>query len=236
MFAVLKAAFHYFIFTSLYIACCALLMVYQVNQLLHLQYDITPYFFFVFFSTICSYNFHWYLSAGIESETLRVRWTLQHKTLHLVLFCIGLIGSVCYYFYFIQHWVWLGGAALLTFLYSAPKLSFPPFGSLRKIAYGKTLFLAFVWTYVTTFLPIAFDGHHWDKSAVLFCCHRFFFIYAICILFDFRDRDYDKKEGIRSMITHLSVQGINYLFYTVLFACAAVTAALYFYHFSLTAI
>ena len=41
---------------------------------------------------------------------------------------------------------------------------------------------------------------------------NFFFIYAICILFDFHDRDYDKKEGIRSMITYFNERGIDILF------------------------
>jgi hypothetical protein len=36
-----------------------------------------------------------------------------------------------------------------------------------------------------------------QEKELLFCCSRFFLIYAICILFDYRDRDQDKQEGIR---------------------------------------
>jgi len=141
-------------------------------------------------------------------------------------------GSIVFFFYFIKHWIALGGAVFLTFLYSAPKLSVAPFGYLKNFAVGKTIFLAFVWTYVTSVLPIALDGSHWNLLSALFCCHRFFLIYAICIPFDYRDRDYDRREGIRSMITHFSEKGINFLFYGSLLLYALVTISFYFFHFS----
>ena len=232
----LKYLFDLFIFTSCFIAGCAVLMSIQTNDLIHLQYDIPEYLLFVFSSTLCSYNFHWYLSANAASENARVRWTQHHKILHLVLMVLGGIGSVWFYFHFIAHWFWLGGAALLTFLYSAPKLTFGPFAWLKNIAIGKTLFLAFVWMYVTTFLPIAIDGHHWNMPALLFCLSRFFLIYAICIIFDYRDRDYDKKEGIRSMVTYFDERGINNLFAISMFLFAISTVWLYAYDFSLLTI
>lgn len=228
-----KYLFDLFLFTSCFIAGCAVMMAYQTNALLHLHYDTTGYLIFIFFSTLCSYNFHWYLSADATSENARVRWTQHHKALHLILTAIGAIGSVVYFFHFIAHWFWLSGSAVLTFLYSAPKLSYRPFGWLRKIAIGKTVFLAFVWMYVTTFLPIAIDDAHWNMLSLLFCLHRFFLIYAICIIFDYRDRDYDKQAGIRSMITFFNERGINNLFAVSLLAFALSTIALYFYGFSL---
>jgi 4-hydroxybenzoate polyprenyltransferase len=211
-------------------------MVHQANHLLNLHYNSTGYYWFVFFATLCSYNFHWYLTPDTFSENARVRWTQQHKKLHIALTAIGMTGAAWYFFYFIEHWFWLSGAVLLTFLYSAPKLPQRPFSWLRKIAIGKTLFLTFVWTYVTTFLPVAFDNQHWNMASLLFFLSRFFLIYAICILFDYRDRDYDKKEGIRSMITYFSEEGINRLFYVSLLLFAGCTAALYFFHFSWPAI
>jgi 4-hydroxybenzoate polyprenyltransferase len=229
----LKYLFDLFIFTSCFIAGCAVLMVCQTNQLMHLQYDIPAYLVFVFFSTLCSYNFHWYLSADATSENARVKWTQHHKILHLVLTGIGGVISVWYFFHFIAHWFWLFGSAFLTFLYSAPKIQYRPFAWLKRIAIGKTIFLAFVWMYVTTFLPIAIDGHHWNIPALLFCGHRFFLIYAICIIFDYRDRDYDRQEGIRSMITYFNERGINNLFGLSLLMFALSSVALYFYGYSL---
>src|SRR5690606_6399426 len=224
----IKKAFDFFVFTSIYIACCAVIMTAQTNQLLQLNYDITPYLLFVFFSTICSYNFHWYLTPEAETEKMRVNWTQRHKQLHLLLFCIGALGSAWYYFYFIEHWFWLSGAALLTFLYSAPKLAFRPFLYLRKIAIGKTIFLSFVWMYVTTLLPLIFSETLFTGKAFLFCISRFLFIYAICIIFDYRDRINDRKEGVKSMITYFSEKGINRLFYASLLLYFLSGPALYY--------
>jgi 4-hydroxybenzoate polyprenyltransferase len=216
--------FHFFLFTSLFISGCALMMVHQTNQLLHLKYDIPAYLLFVFFATLCSYNFHWYLTPDMPSETLRIGWTQRNKSLHLALFIIGFIGAGWFFIHFIRHWFWLMGSVVLTFLYSAPKLQFPPFHHLKKVAIGKTIFLAFVWMYVTTFLPIAIDDQHWGLPAALLCIHRFFLIYAICIIFDYRDRLYDRQQGIRSMITHFSEAGVNAIFLVSLLIFALSTA------------
>lgn len=224
----IRKSFDFFLFSSLYIAGCAVLMVHQSNHLLHLHYQYIHYFAFVFFSTICSYNFHWYLTPSAETEKIRNRWAGEHKGLHFVLFIVGLIGSAWYFFYFIEHWFWMGGAVFLTFLYSAPKITIPPFDQLRKVAIGKTIFLAFVWMYVTTFLPIIFSEKDWQTQDTLFCISRFFLIYSICIIFDYRDRQNDRKEGIRSLITFLSERGITLLFLVCLFIFAASTVALYF--------
>ena len=228
----LKYLFDLFLFTSLFIAGCALLMAYQTNDLLHLHYDQQAYLVFVFFSTLCSYNFHWYLSADAASENARVKWTEHHKMLHVVLTAIGGAGAIWYFFTFISHWFWLAGAVVLTFLYSAPKLSFGPFSWLKHIAIGKTIFLSFVWMYVTAFLPVAIDNNHWNMASLLFCSSRFFLIYAICIIFDYRDRDYDKRDGIRTLITYFNEAGINNLFAGALAVFLLSTICLYFYGFT----
>ncbi|HYF33592.1 MAG TPA: UbiA family prenyltransferase [Chitinophagaceae bacterium] len=224
-----RKIFDLFLFSSLFIAICAVIMTFQTNQLLSLDYDHRHYAAFVFFSTICSYNFHWYLTPASCTERTRAHWTRQNKLLHLLLFIAGGIGAAWYFFSFQQVWFWLMVPVILTFLYSAPKLPYGPFRWLKKVAIGKTIFLSMVWLYVTTLAPMLISEQPLQTSFVLFACSRFFLIYAICILFDYRDREEDKKDGIRSMITYFSEQGITILFYGSLAAFAAATAALYLY-------
>jgi 4-hydroxybenzoate polyprenyltransferase len=228
-----RKAFDLFIFSSLFIALCAVIMTLQTTQLFHLDYNVKHYYAFVFFSTICSYNFHWYLTPDSFSEHSRANWTRQNKLLHLILYFVGMIGAAWYFFSFLHAWLWLGIAAGLTFLYSAPKIPYAPFTLLKKIAVGKTLFLALVWMYVTTVPPFILGDTEWKLSHLLFACSRFFLIYAICILFDYRDREADKKDGIRSMITYFSEKGIDALFFGSLLLFLAATVALYFTGFSL---
>ena len=164
---------------------------------------------FIFFSTVCSYNFHWALTPHSVAPSQRLQWDVNHKNYHLLLSVGGAIGALVFFFYFKNKWYYIAPSAILTFLYSAPKISF--FQPLKKVAIGKTIFLAMIWAYVTAALPILIEGSMSEK-ALLFCIGQFFFIYAICILFDFRDREDDKADGIRSMITYFNERGINILF------------------------
>lgn len=205
--------FRFFIYSNLFIACCAVLMLaYTSSQLLH-QTASFSLLAFVFFATISSYSFHWYLTpAADDFDSDRIEWLSGHKDVHLALFIVGILGAAFYGFKLYEHWPWLIFAAVITFLYSAPKIPHPWFRFLRKIAIGKTIFLAGVWMFVTSMLPLAISDKPWQAAFTLFCINRFFLIYAICILFDYRDREYDISVGIRSLITKLSERQINWLF------------------------
>ena len=207
-----KRLFYLFIFSNLFIAGCAMAMVAQTDSfLLHRSPNIY-FIWFVFFSTVCSYSFHWYLTKDPVISTTRVKWVEQNRKIHVILFIIGLIGAGIFFFYLFPYWIWLFLSAAMTFLYSAPKIPHPWFRALRKVALGKTIFLALVWTHVTTILPILISGQDWQVQHTLFVISRFFLVYAICILFDYRDRDDDKANGVRSLITYLGERGITALF------------------------
>jgi 4-hydroxybenzoate polyprenyltransferase len=175
---------------------------------------------FIFFSTLCSYSFHWYLTPDIDLPSSRLHWLKNHRNTHIVLFLTSILGVAFYGIMLVEYWPWILLSGLITFLYTAPKIPHLWFKALRKVALGKTVFLAFVWTYVTTTLPVQLSGQSWEYEHHLFACSRFFLIYAICILFDYRDREYDRSIGIRSLITWLNEKGIAILFYAslILFA------------------
>jgi 4-hydroxybenzoate polyprenyltransferase len=208
-------------------------MVNQTHQLfLHTAPDL--YFLaFVFFSTVCSYSFHWHLSTAPALASHRIEWQQRNYPVQLILFAIGLIGSGIFFFFLARHWSWLLLSAFITFLYSAPKIPHDHFRALRKIAYGKTIFLALVWMYVTTILPVLISDGIWKGDFYLFIISRFFMIYAICILFDYRDREDDKAKGIRSLITYLNEVSIRNLFFFSVLVFLVSTLCLLFYHYSL---
>lgn len=188
-------------------------MTHQVNLLLDLDYNATAFGWFVFFSTMCSYNFHWLLTHESHEYSIRIEWTQVNRTLHRILFVSCGIGSAIFFLPFIQWWPAFAFAVVLTFLYSAPKIPYFIFKKLRRVAYGKTIFLSAVWTYVTTVLPMIISTTPFNSNSILFIISRFMLIYAICIIFDMRDREQDKKEGIQSLITYLSLNGVKRLFY-----------------------
>lgn len=223
--------FRFFVYSNLFIAVCAILMMQQTYELLlHTSPDIYL-ISFVFFATICSYSFHWYLTPDVPGESSRIKWLKKNRIVHVVLFFAGLAGAIIFGLFLIDHWYWLLLSALITFLYSAPKIPHPYFRALRKVALGKTLFLAFVWMYVTTIFPVQVSEQPWQPDFFLFAAGRFFLVYAICIIFDYRDRDYDRSIGIRSLITWLNKRSITTLFVSSLFVFAIFTCLLYKYDY-----
>lgn len=188
-------------------------MTYQTCALFQLPFPFALAGF-VFSGSVCSYNFHWYLTPPtVEQPSEKEVWSISNKPIHLALFILGLVGSAVFTFLLIQHWFWLGITAFVTFLYSAPKITHPLFSHLKKIAVGKTIFLAFAWMHVTTLLPMVMEIRLLGWDHVWFVVNRFFYIYAICILFDYRDVEEDRRAGIRSLITYLNEQGIDLLFW-----------------------
>jgi 4-hydroxybenzoate polyprenyltransferase len=211
-------------------------MVYQTSHFLLHSGPPDNLMAFVFFSTICSYNFHWYLTPNSATPSQRIHWAQQFKAWHLLLCFIGLAGALIYFIPIRAHWLALSFAAFVTFLYSAPKIPLYFFNGLKRIAIGKTIFLSFVWMYVTTVLPVILSEQKWGTDSSLFALSRFFLIYAICILFDFRDREDDKNDGIKSLITYFSERGIHNLFIISLLIFAATTIGLYHYQHSVLSI
>lgn len=201
-------------------------MACQASLLLLHAWPGRPFLAFLLFSTICSYSFHWYLTPAYAGTSSRSAWLQRHRPVHLVLLVAGLLGTAVSFGWLTHHWSWLAGGALVTFLYSAPKIPHPFFRALRKVAIGKTIFLAFMWMYATTLLPLLLSGAAWQWSFTLFAAGRFFLIYAICILFDFRDREYDKSTGIRSLVTLLPEKQIDRIFVLSLAAFAVSTLLL----------
>ncbi len=220
----LRGLFNFLIFSSIYIAVCAVLMAWETAEILGLAFDRFNYAGFVFFSTISSYNFHWYLTPGSPRYSERILWGQRQRALQLAGCVIGTLGAGWFFIPLAQHWLPISGAVVLTFLYSAPKLHM--FRWLSKIAVGKTIFLAGVWTYVTTTLP-ALIAWKLDADTLYLTVYRFFFVYAICILFDYRDREEDREAGIRSLITKLEDPHLDKLYYgslVVAWICAFLLA------------
>ncbi len=172
---------------------------------------------FIFCGTVSSYNFHWFLTRQGERVSKKISFNIHNRQLHFVLSISALLASAWFAFLLIDHFHYLAITALFTFIYSAPKIPLPSFNIFRRLAIGKTIFLSLAWMHVTSGLPLLIGGLTSTTGFVFYLVNRFFFIYCICIIFDYRDREIDKKENIRSMITAFSEKGINRLFWTSFF-------------------
>lgn len=212
-----KRLFDVLLFTSLFIAGCAVLLVYQTALLFNLRFPFALYLF-VLSGAVCSYNFHWYLTPPVaETPSGKLAWSLSNRQLHLALFLFGAGGAAVSSLVLVHNWFWLGVTAALAFLYSAPKIEHPLTRWLRKIAVGKTIFLAAAWAHVTVLFPLLVTAGNPSASQLWFFVNRFFFLYAICIVFDRRDVAADRAAGIKSLVTYFNDKGVDRLFWVSIF-------------------
>ena len=206
-------ALSFFIFSNLFITFCAVVMSIYTAAVFHLAYNL-PLLLFTASGTLCSYSFHWLLPSTHTELSSREKWSLKNRSLLFVLFFIGAAGSFYSILPLMKNINALIPMIILTFLYSSGKLPRGPFIFFRKYFIGKTIYLALMWSLVTVYLPIAVSNLPWSISHTFFLINRFFFLFAICILFDLRDKDADTMQGIKSFITILPLNRIKYLYYS----------------------
>ena len=98
----------------------------------------------------------------------------------LLLFLIG-FASVAYVMPFVQNDSKLKG--------------------LRDVPVLKNIFLAFSWSAATVALPLSSNElYHVQQHDLMIFFQRFFFIFALSLLFDIRDSKYDQSEGVSTIV------------------------------------
>ncbi len=215
-----------FVFGNIYISLCAVVMVLYTARVFELVLH-AEFYLFIFFASLTSYSFHWYLTPDVHSSSERYIWVNENKKLLLFLLIAGSCCSLIFIFLLLEHFKILLISAGVTFFYSANKIPFWPFTYLKKIIIGKTVYLAIVWTFVTAALPVLIAGKTWQVQNTFFCLNRFFLIYPICLLFDFRDKDEDKKQNILNIVGLLSIRSLR-MFYYAFLVLFFISSALFF--------
>lgn len=169
---------------------------------------------FVFFATLCSYNFHYIMAGAFQRQKISLQLIYSRYSGVLVLLA-GVTGVL---FFFSGAHILPGNVAiafLLTFLYSVPLFPFKVLAFTRKAGIVKTLLLAFTWMFVTAYLPLAQYGVEFTNPGLLLMAKRFLFMLMLCILFDNRDIAVDKIRGLSSLSTHLSASQMKWLIYCI---------------------
>lgn len=209
----LKKIVDTFVFANFYVAMAAVVMCYTSQRLFGLSFDKNVVIF-VFCATMCSYSLHWFLTTS-ATKTPRIIWSDKNQ-FFLKFLSIFFFFATFFSFYFVLHLVKIVlPLALLTFLYTAPKIPFRFFYFLRGFAAAKTFYLATVWLCVTVVLPFENAGISWTNEHYFFAFNRFLLIGTVCMLFDFRDRNEDF--GIKNFITYFDEKKLTIAFFIATF-------------------
>jgi hypothetical protein len=198
---------HFILSHSIFIAFCAVGLCYQTAVLLHI--NLSYYFYgFIFFSTVCSYNFYWLLSGFAFAGIPLVSYLKKHYT-NLLVFIIAGFGLLYSVTGIINMLPLICAAMLLTLLYAVPLLPFKISIIARKAGIVKTVLLAFTWAFITVYLPYKMAPTGNRFTLLLLFNNRFLFMLMLCIIFDARDTHIDKIRGLQSLTTILSVQTVQ---------------------------
>jgi hypothetical protein len=206
---------HFIVSHSIFIAICAMALCYQTALLLHIVPSIYLYSF-VFFSTVCSYNFYWLLS-GYSFSAQPVYVFLKKRFSNLLVMLIaasGLIFSIVKIPGVLPE---ITVGVILTLLYAVPLLPLNISTFVRKAGLLKTTLLAFTWAFITVYLPYQFAPNGNLYTLLLLFINRLLFMLMLCIIFDARDTKVDKIRGLQSLTTLLSSKSVKQIM-SVVFA------------------
>jgi 4-hydroxybenzoate polyprenyltransferase len=193
-----------FIHSNIYISLAAVLLTVAAQIQLGLPPQGHPYLFIIFFATFFEYNLHRLITVLTNEEALnseKHRWVRENlKSFYLLVF-FSVTGFVIVVLKAkIEVLITLAPFALITFFYSVPVFrKNKHFFRLREIPYLKIFLIAMVWSATTILLPVVQSEKTFNSVDIVFLLtERFFFIFAISIPFDIRDREADLYAGLKT--------------------------------------
>lgn len=196
---VIKRIVEFTLFSSIFIAACAVALSIETNLLLHLPLNNISFYLFVFGATIVQYNLHYFFKKTAVINSHRLSWSLKNKNIHIVLLAVGCILIMVSLFSFkLRHFYILSILGAIAFLYSFPALPFKNRKRIKDYGFLKILTLALLWTLVTVWFPVS-DMSVGETLYFFIFIKRFLFMFVLCLLFDIRDIDIDRTENIRTL-------------------------------------
>jgi len=225
----IKKLWDFILFSSIFVAACAVALCMQTNVLLDLPFNSFSFYCFVFGATLSQYNLHYLIKTVAVENSHRLAWSQRNKNFHFILLIVGIALILFSFFSFhLKHFIILAGLGGISFLYSFP---FLPFGKKRRIKdYGlmKIMTITLLWTLVTVWFPV--NSMPFESNLFWFVfAKRFVFMFVLCLLFDIRDIDIDRKEKINTLAVMLGRKKSYLLSYFLMILFLILIIAQYIY-------
>ncbi|MDQ6901532.1 MAG: UbiA family prenyltransferase [Bacteroidota bacterium] len=227
---IFKKIADFILFGSIFIAACAVALCMQTNFLLNLPFNNISFYCFVFGATLAQYNLHYLVKKTAVKNSQRLAWSLKNKKIHKILLPAGICLILFSFLSFrLHHFIILGILAIIAFLYSFPVI---PIGKKKRIKdYGfmKIITLSLLWTLVTVWFPTVNFSFDKPLFALIFL-ERFTFMFVLCLVFDIRDIEIDRKENINTIAVLSGRQKSYFLTYfaLVIFVLLSIIQFIYF--------
>ena len=229
MIAWIKKFVDFLLFTSIFVAGCAIAFCLETSIMLNVPFNNFSFYAFVFGATIVQYNLHYIVKKVAVKDSARLAWSQRNKNIHLVLLIAGCVLIIYSLFGFhLEHFIILFILGCISFLYSFPFIPFAQKKRIKDYGFLKIITLSLLWTLVTVWFPVS--GRTFDGGLFVFIfMKRLVFMFILCLLFDMRDIEVDRSENIRTLAVALGRQKSYVLSYIVLLVFVSLSVMQYIY-------
>lgn len=204
LYPIVKKTIPFFVNSNIYISIAAVLFTIQGQIQLGQEPHYEHYLTFVFFATLFEYNIHKLISIHYNKNLLKevkYSWNNQYRVSFYIICLISLLGLISSLFLLSKKdWdiVFLVGS--ITLFYSIPIYKKgSKLWRLREIPYLKSVFIAFVWSIVSSLFPCKSFSANALKDVLGVSIEHFLFIFAIAIPFDIKDLKQDRQENLKTI-------------------------------------
>lgn len=247
----LKNITHTFFFSNIFYGICAVALCIETNLLFHVSLNNIFFYFLIFSGTVffylLAYLYHqpifilserdiWYSSN--HNLLQKIQFILRSLILLLIIFLLYRFSEQFRNISFIKF------SQLLIFpvvavAYSFNILPFHQTKNLRNIGWLKPFIIGFVWSGIVSIIPIIFLQLQYHNIAnnlstralILHYLQNFFFISALCVLFDIKDFENDKQQNIKTFVVQLGIsKTIHYIVIPLLFLTLLTTLQFNYTH------
>lgn len=203
----------FFVYSNLFIGLCATALAAETFVLLQLPASLRWYLPLLGCCTVFVYCLHYFVKNNTHKNDSRLQWCRQNRSLLMLLMFASagaIAGTVLWHFNAIFlhnggiNWNNIALFILIPFLALAYSHPLNPWNkkSLRQSGWLKLALLSFTWSFTTTVLPVAMlvtDHSPAPYPLLVLFIHRFFFMAALSVLFNIRDYEVDKADGVKTI-------------------------------------
>jgi hypothetical protein len=190
---------HFIFSRSIFVSLCAAFLTIQSFVLFDIRID-SAVVLLVFFATLLFYNFYGILIKWQKDILQKKNISLQKYASNFILFILSIVFVFDALIKSPHLIKFLFIPAIATILYTLLMLNNGRFLIIKKIAFLKTILLAFTWAYSTVIIPAVNELDINSDMVIPIFLIRFVFMLMIGIMFDFRDIEKDQKTNLFSLV------------------------------------
>lgn len=212
--ALLRDIADFLLFGNFFIALCAVAMTLQTCHLRYFSVAGSPILIFIFAATFFLYNSHKFITLYLKKEIPDHQRFIKIKRFNAPLSIFTFIALLLSFDTFMMFGMDIKRivalVALLCLLYVLPLFKGK---RLRDVPYLKIFLITSVWVSVCVVLPAIALGKDWWTTDAILALEKAYFIFALTIPFDIRDRASDRNMGVKTIPLSINTEKAKKLAY-----------------------